>query len=105
MAPTPRSGQARSAPDAKASRQYGTRTCAALGRRHAEQSLARRSGRRSTRGRGRPVVISALPLRDRQYAMCHADARTTMRYDMARANLDRHAAHSVAAYLAGMAIG
>jgi integrase/recombinase XerD len=50
-------------------------------------------------------VISALPLRDRQYAMCHADARTTMRYDMARANLDRHAAHSVAAYLAGMAIG
>jgi len=24
---------------------------------------------------------------------------------MARANLDRHAAHSVAAYLAGMAIG
>ncbi len=40
-----------------------------------------------------------------QYAMGHADARTTIRYDMARANLDRHAAHSVAAYLAGMAIG
>jgi integrase/recombinase XerD len=39
-----------------------------------------------------------------QYAMRHADARTTIRYDMARANLDRHAAHSVAAYLAGMAI-
>ncbi len=33
------------------------------------------------------------------------DARTTIRYDMAHANLDRHAAHSVAAYLAGMAIG
>ncbi len=27
-----------------------------------------------------------------QYAMRHADARTTIRYDMARANLDRHAA-------------
>jgi hypothetical protein len=40
-----------------------------------------------------------------QYAMRHADARTTIRYDMARANLDRFAAHSVAAYLAGMALG
>ena len=37
-----------------------------------------------------------------QYAMRHADSRTTLRYDMARANLDRHAAHAVAAYLAGM---
>jgi hypothetical protein len=26
------------------------------------------------------------------------------RYDMSRANLDRHAAHPVAAYLAGMAV-
>jgi len=50
-------------------------------------------------------LISGIPLRDMQYAMRHADARTTIRYDMARANLDRHAAHSVAAYLAGMAIG
>ena len=32
--------------------------------------------------------------------MRHADARTTIRHDMARANLDRHATHSVAAYLA-----
>ena len=40
-----------------------------------------------------------------QYAMRHADPRTTMRYDMARANLDRHAAHAVAAYLAGMSTG
>ena len=45
------------------------------------------------------------PLRDMQYAMRHAYARTTMRHDMARANLDRHAAHSVAAYLAGMTVG
>jgi integrase/recombinase XerD len=50
-------------------------------------------------------LISGVPLRDMQYAMRHADARTTIRYDMARANLDRHAAHSVAAYQAGMAVG
>ncbi|MHB8452413.1 MAG: hypothetical protein ACYDAQ_18470 [Mycobacteriales bacterium] len=46
-----------------------------------------------------------VPLRDRQYAMRHADARATMPYHRARDNLDRHAAHSVAAYLAGMAVG
>ena len=50
-------------------------------------------------------LLSGVALRDMQHAMRHADARTTIRYDMARANLDRHAAHSVAAYLAGMAIG
>jgi integrase/recombinase XerD len=50
-------------------------------------------------------LIAGVPLRDMQYAMRHADSRTTMRYDMARANLDRHAAHAVAAYLAGMASG
>ncbi len=50
-------------------------------------------------------LISGVPLQDMQYAMRQADARTTRRYDMARANLDRHAAHSVAAYLAGMAVG
>ena len=49
-------------------------------------------------------LISGVPLRDMQYAMRHADTRTTMRFDMARANLDRHAAHPVAAYLAGMAM-
>ena len=50
-------------------------------------------------------LISGVPLRDMQYAMRHADARTTIRYDMARSNLDRHAARSVAAFLAGMAVG
>ena len=50
-------------------------------------------------------LIAGVPLRDMQYAMRHADARTTTRYDMARANLDRHAAHAVAAYLAGMTSG
>ena len=50
-------------------------------------------------------LLSGVPLRDMQYAMRHTDPRTTLRYDMARTNLDRHAAHSVAAYLAGMAVG
>jgi site-specific recombinase XerD len=50
-------------------------------------------------------LLSGVPLRDMQYAMRHSDSRTTLRYDMSRANLDRHAAHPVAAYLAGMAVG
>jgi integrase/recombinase XerD len=50
-------------------------------------------------------LISGVPLRDMQYGMRHADSRTTLRYDMSRANLDRHAARPVAAYLAGMAVG
>ena len=50
-------------------------------------------------------LVSGVPRRDRQYAMRHSDSRTTLRYDMSRANLDRHAAHPVAAYLAGMAFG
>ncbi len=50
-------------------------------------------------------LVSGVPLRDMQYAMRHADSRTTLRYDMSRANLDRHAAHAVAAYLAGLSAG
>jgi len=50
-------------------------------------------------------LIAGVPIRDMQVAMRHADPRTTMRYDMAQANLDRHAAHAVAAYLAGMSSG
>jgi integrase/recombinase XerD len=50
-------------------------------------------------------LIAGVPLRDVRYAMRHADSRTTLRYDMSRANLDGHAAHPVAAYLAGMAVG
>ncbi len=37
-----------------------------------------------------------------QYAMRDAGSRTTLRYDTARADLDRHATHAVAAYIAGM---
>jgi hypothetical protein len=37
--------------------------------------------------------------------MRHADPRTTLKYDMVKSNLDRHAALAVAAYLAGMSTG
>jgi site-specific recombinase XerD len=50
-------------------------------------------------------LVAGVPIRDMQVAMRHSDPRTTMRYDMAQANLDRHAAHAVAAYLAGMSSG
>ena len=50
-------------------------------------------------------LVAGIAIRDMQYAMRHADPRTTLRYDMAKANLDRHAAHAVAAYLAGMSTG
>jgi site-specific recombinase XerD len=50
-------------------------------------------------------LIAGVPIRDMQHAMRHSDPRTTLRYDMAKTNLDRHAAHAVAAYLAGMSTG
>jgi site-specific recombinase XerD len=50
-------------------------------------------------------LVTGISIRDMQYAMRHADPRTTLRYDMAKANLDRHAAHAIAAYLAGMSTG
>ncbi len=46
---------------------------------------------------------AGVPLRDVQEAASHADPRTTMRYDRARASLDRHATYIVAAYVAGAA--
>jgi hypothetical protein len=49
-------------------------------------------------------LISGVPLRDMQYAMSsRRPQHDAVRHGLA--NLDRHAAHSVAAYLAGMAIG
>jgi integrase len=39
-------------------------------------------------------------LRDVQIAARHADPRTTMRYDRARRNLDRHPSYILAAYMA-----
>ena len=49
------------------------------------------------------ALDAGVPLRDVQEAASHADPRTTMRYDRARACLDRHATYIVAAYVAGAA--
>jgi integrase/recombinase XerD len=49
------------------------------------------------------ALDAGVPLRDVQDAASHADPRTTMRYDRARASLDRHATYIVAAYVAGAA--
>ena len=49
------------------------------------------------------ALDAGVPLRDVQEAASHADPRTTMRYDRARGNLDRHADYVVAAFIAGAA--
>jgi integrase/recombinase XerD len=49
------------------------------------------------------ALDAGVPLRDVQEAAPHADPRTTMRYDRARASLDRHATYIVSAYIAGAA--
>ena len=46
------------------------------------------------------MLDAAVPLRDVQIAARHADPRTTMRYDRARKNLDRHPNYILAAYMA-----
>jgi integrase/recombinase XerD len=79
--------------------------------RHGAGRIVRRVARRA--GITKPVgphtlrhafITAALdagvPLRDVQEAASHADPRTTMRCDRARASLDRHATYIVAAYLA-----
>jgi integrase/recombinase XerD len=43
---------------------------------------------------------AGVDLRDVQIAARHADPRTTMRYDRARNNLDRHPNYILAAYMA-----
>ena len=43
---------------------------------------------------------AGVDLRDVQIAARHADPRTTMRYDRARRNLDRHPKYVLAAYMA-----
>jgi integrase/recombinase XerD len=49
------------------------------------------------------ALDAGVPLRDVQEAASHAGPRTTMRYDLARTSLDRHATYIVAAYVAGAA--
>jgi integrase/recombinase XerD len=46
------------------------------------------------------ALDAGVPLRDVQEAASHADPRTTMRYDRARTNLDRHPNYILAAYMA-----
>ncbi len=52
---------------------------------------------RAVRGPGAPVRAVGRPRGDQQR---HADPRTTMRYDRARKNLDRHPNYILAAYMA-----
>jgi integrase/recombinase XerD len=46
------------------------------------------------------MLDAGVPLRDVQMAARHADPRTTMRYDRARKNLERHPYYILAAYMA-----
>ncbi|MEU4483150.1 tyrosine-type recombinase/integrase [Micromonospora sp. NPDC023966] len=46
------------------------------------------------------MLDAGVSLRDVQIAARHADPRTTMRYDRARKNLDRHPNYILAAYMA-----
>src|SRR3954471_11908370 len=46
------------------------------------------------------MLDAGVSLRDVQIAARHADPRTTMRYDRARKNLDRHPNYTLAAYMA-----
>ena len=46
------------------------------------------------------MLDAGVDLRDVQIAARHADPRTTMRYDRARNNLDRHANYILAAFMA-----
>jgi integrase len=46
------------------------------------------------------MLDARVSLRDVQIAARHADPRTTMRYDRARKNLDRHPNYILAAYMA-----
>jgi site-specific recombinase XerD len=82
--------------------------------RHGAARIVRRVARRAGIGKLigphtlRHAFITAaldagVSLRDVQEAASHADPRTTMRYDRARASLDRHATYIVAAYVAGAA--
>jgi integrase/recombinase XerD len=82
--------------------------------RHGAGRIVRRAARRAGINKNvgphtlRHAFITAaldagVPLRDVQEAASHADPRTTMRYDRARASLDRHATYIVAAYVAGAA--
>ena len=46
------------------------------------------------------MLDAGVDLRDVQIAARHTDPRTTMRYDRARKNLDRHSNYILVAYMA-----
>lgn len=48
------------------------------------------------------ALDATVPLRDAQILARHADPRATEHYDHARGNLDRHGAHFLTAYIAGV---
>jgi integrase len=67
--------------------------------------ICRRAGRTGISNMLRHTLVTTMldarvDLRDVQIAARHADPRTTMRYDRARKNLDRHPNHVLAAYMA-----
>ena len=70
----------------------------------ARAGIAKRVGPHTLRHAFITAALDAgVPLRDVQEAASHADPRTTIRYDRARASLDRHATYIVATHIAGAA--
>jgi integrase/recombinase XerD len=100
---------ARTSPTSAKSTATGCCACAARAPRSSWSRCRQPSAGLSTRQQapesgGRSFVTTMLDagvdLRDVQIAARDADPRTTMRYDRARQNLDRHPNHILAAYMA-----
>ena len=82
---------------------------ARMDRHAATRRLRRLAGAAGLRTRAHPHMLrhtfvttmldAGVDLRDVQIAARHADPRTTMRYDRARTNLDRHPNYILAAYM------
>ena len=82
---------------------------ARMDRHAATRRLRRLAGTAGLRARTHPHMLrhtfvttmldAGVDLRDVQIAARHADPRTTMRYDRARTNLDRHPNYILAAYM------
>jgi integrase/recombinase XerD len=76
------------------------RHCATRRLRHLAQAAVVRLPKLHPHLLRHTYVTTMLDLRDVQIAARHADPRTTMRYDRARKNLDRHPNYILAAYMA-----
>lgn len=91
----------RSSTGARMERSCATRTVKRLAR---QAGISKAISPHSLRHSAITAALDAgVPLRDVQELARHSDPRTTMRYDRARHNLDRHASYIVAAYVAGAA--